>query len=52
MLELLRNFLSGKKLIVIVILLAIPFVFFGSTSFEQLLLAMELLMGGCNTNRR
>ena len=33
MLELLRNFLSGKKLIVIVILLAIPFVFFGSTSF-------------------
>ncbi len=33
MLELLRNFLSGKKLIVIVMLLAIPFVFFGSTSF-------------------
>ena len=33
MLELLRNFLSGKRLIVIVILLAIPFVFFGSTSF-------------------
>jgi len=33
MLELLRNFLSGKRLIVIAILLAIPFVFFGSTSF-------------------
>ncbi len=33
MLELLRNFLSGKRLIAIVILLAIPFVFFGSTSF-------------------
>ena len=33
MLELLRNFLSGKRLIVIVILLAIPFVFFGSNSF-------------------
>jgi len=33
MLELLRNFLSGKRLIVIGILLAIPFVFFGSTSF-------------------
>ena len=33
MLELLRNFLSGKRLIVIAILLAIPFVFFGSSSF-------------------
>ncbi len=33
MLELLRNFLSGKRLIAIVILLAIPFVFFGSNSF-------------------
>ena len=33
MLESLRNFLSGKRVIVIAILLAIPFVFFGSTSF-------------------
>jgi peptidyl-prolyl cis-trans isomerase D len=33
MLESLRNFLSGKTVIVIAILLAIPFVFFGSTSF-------------------
>ena len=33
MMELLRNFLSGKRLIFIAILLAIPFVFFGSTSF-------------------
>jgi peptidyl-prolyl cis-trans isomerase D len=33
MLEALRAFLSGKRLIVIAILLAIPFVFFGSTSF-------------------
>ena len=33
MLELLRNFLSGKRVIVIAVLLAIPFVFFGSTSF-------------------
>ncbi len=33
MLESVRNFLSGKRVIVIVILLAIPFVFFGSTSF-------------------
>jgi peptidyl-prolyl cis-trans isomerase D len=33
MLELLRNFLSGKRVIVIAILLAIPFIFFGSTSF-------------------
>ena len=33
MLELLRNFLSGKRVIIIAILLAIPFVFFGSTSF-------------------
>ena len=33
MLEILRSFLSGKRLIVIAILLAIPFVFFGSTSF-------------------
>ena len=33
MMELLRNFLSGRRLIVIAILLAIPFVFFGSTSF-------------------
>ena len=33
MLEMLRTFLSGKRLIVIAILLAIPFVFFGSTSF-------------------
>ncbi len=33
MLEILRNFLSGKRLIAIVVLLAIPFVFFGSTSF-------------------
>ena len=33
MLELLRNFLSGKRVVVIAILLAIPFVFFGSTSF-------------------
>ena len=33
MLESLRYFLSGKRVIVIVILLAIPFVFFGSTSF-------------------
>lgn len=33
MLETLRAFLSGKRLIVIAILLAIPFVFFGSTSF-------------------
>ena len=31
--ELLRNFLSGRRLVVIAILLAIPFVFFGSTSF-------------------
>ena len=33
MLDSLRNFLSGKRVIVIAILLAIPFVFFGSTSF-------------------
>jgi len=33
MLESLRSFLSGKRLIVIAILLAIPFVFFGSASF-------------------
>ena len=33
MLETLTAFLSGKRLIVIAILLAIPFVFFGSTSF-------------------
>jgi len=33
MLELLRNFLSGKRVIVITFLLAIPFVFLGSTSF-------------------
>jgi len=33
MMELLRNFLSGRRLIFIAILLAIPFVFFGSTSF-------------------
>ena len=33
MLELLRNFLSGKRVIVIACLLAIPFVFLGSTSF-------------------
>lgn len=33
MLELLRKFLSGKRVIVIAILLAIPFIFFGSTSF-------------------
>ena len=33
MLELLRKFLSGKRVIIIAILLAIPFVFFGSTSF-------------------
>ena len=33
MMEFLRNFLSGRRLIFIVILLAIPFVFFGSTSF-------------------
>ena len=33
MMELLRNFLSGKRLIFIAVLLAIPFVFFGSTSF-------------------
>ena len=33
MMEWLRNFLSGRRLILIAILLAIPFVFFGSTSF-------------------
>ena len=33
MLESLRSFLSGKRLIVSAILLAIPFVFFGSASF-------------------
>ena len=33
MLDMLRTFLSGKRLIVIAILLAIPFIFFGSTSF-------------------
>ena len=33
MLESLRSFLSGKRLILIAILLAIPFVFFGSASF-------------------
>ena len=33
MLESVRYFLSGKRVIVIAILLAIPFVFFGSTSF-------------------
>ena len=33
MLELLRNFLSGKRVIVIACLLAIPFIFLGSTSF-------------------
>ena len=33
MLESVRNFLSGKRVIVIAVLLAIPFVFFGSTSF-------------------
>ena len=33
MLESLRSFLSGKRLIVIAILLAIPFIFFGSASF-------------------
>ncbi len=33
MLESVRNFLSGKRVIVIAIILAIPFVFFGSTSF-------------------
>ena len=33
MLESVRNFLSGKRVIVIAVFLAIPFVFFGSTSF-------------------
>ena len=33
MLESLRSFLSGRRLILIAILLAIPFVFFGSASF-------------------
>ena len=33
MMSLLRNFLSGRRLIFIAVLLAIPFVFFGSTSF-------------------
>jgi len=33
MLESVRYFLSGKRVIVIAILLAIPFIFFGSTSF-------------------
>ena len=33
MLESLRNFLSGKRVIVITALLAIPFVFLGSQSF-------------------
>ena len=33
MLDMLRTFLSGKRLIVIAVLLAIPFIFFGSTSF-------------------
>ena len=33
MLDMLRTFLSGERLIVIAILLAIPFIFFGSTSF-------------------
>ena len=33
MLESVRNFLSGRRVIVIAILLAIPFIFFGSTSF-------------------
>ena len=33
MMEFLRNFLSGRRLIFIAILLAIPFVFFGSSSF-------------------
>ena len=33
MLESVRNFLSGKRVIVIACILAIPFVFLGSTSF-------------------
>jgi len=33
MLESVRNFLSGKRVIVIAVVLAIPFVFLGSTSF-------------------
>ncbi|MDC1487423.1 SurA N-terminal domain-containing protein [Gammaproteobacteria bacterium] len=33
MLESVRNFLSGKRVIVIAVILAIPFVFLGSTSF-------------------
>ena len=33
MLESVRNFLSGRRVIVVAILLAIPFIFFGSTSF-------------------
>jgi hypothetical protein len=33
MLDMLRTFLSGKRLVVIAVLLAIPFIFFGSTSF-------------------
>ncbi|MBD62651.1 MAG: hypothetical protein CMD68_01040 [Gammaproteobacteria bacterium] len=33
MLESVRNFLSGRRVIIVAILLAIPFVFFGSTSF-------------------
>ena len=32
MLESVRNFLSGKTVIVVAILLAIPFIFLGSTS--------------------
>ena len=45
MLESVRNFLSGKRVIVIAILLAIPFVFFGSTSFGTTFISFGTVNG-------
>ena len=45
MLESLRNFLSGKRVIVITALLAIPFVFLGSHLSGQLLASFGTVNG-------
>ena len=45
MLESVRNFLSGKRVIVIAVLLAIPFVFFGSTSFGTTFISFGTVNG-------
>ena len=45
MLESVRNFLSGKRVIVIAVLRAIPFVFFGSTSFGTTFISFGTVKG-------